>query len=293
MLDDDPPAAEEAAVPTEDGDSERDGRDLRAALGEALAALDAEDRPDALETADYRWLGVGLRLGVEHPEPARRLLAMLETPEAEQASQVGDPASDASQSAVPASQSRADKLTVDFRSTLLARSAALPLSGRAGPDPQPMFGWVAALTRAEILALGRVVEEMLATGSPPDIGRGFGFTWDAGVRLPREEREAMIGVFAELQITVGGVLAGRDLRAAPVERRRGLSGLLDPWLSRTHQTEAQAAAVIEATGEVAQRGLVALWNAWAALRYRALIPHSTFEVLVRPWQTVMGPLLEP
>ncbi len=145
-----------------------------------------------------------------------------------------------------------------------------------------MFGWVAALTRAEILALGRVVEEMLATGSPPDVGRGFGFTWDAGVRLPREEREAMIGLFAELQITVGGVLAGRDLRAGPLERRRGLSGLLDPWLSRTHQTEAQAAAVIEATGEVAQRGLVALWNAWAALRYRALIPHSTSESLVRP-----------
>ncbi len=84
-------------MPIEGGDSQRDGRDLRAALGEALAALDAEDRPDTLETADYRWLGVGLRLGVEHPEPARRLLALLEAPDAERASQVEDTASDASQ----------------------------------------------------------------------------------------------------------------------------------------------------------------------------------------------------
>ena len=30
-----------------------------------------------------------------------------------------------------------------------------------------------------------------------------------------------------------------------------------------------------------------------AMRYRALIPPPTFELLVRPWVTVVGPLPEP
>ena len=51
-------------------------------------------------------------------------------------------------------------------------------------------------------------------------------------------------------------------------------------------------AVIEAAGRPAQMGLVALWNVWAAMRYRASIPQGTFEMLVKPWITVVGPLPE-
>ena len=283
-------------MPIEGGDSERDGRDIPAALGEELARLDFENRRDVPGAADYHWLGVGLRLGMEHPEAARRLLALLEAPDAGRdtgrESGVAGAASSASDASGPGSRTPVDRVTGDFRSTLLARSAAMPLSERAGPDPRPMFGWVAALTPTEILAAGRVVDEMLAAGSSRDISRGFGIAWDAGVRLAREELEAMIGEFAEMQITVGGVLAGRDLQAGRAERRSGVSGLLDPWLSRTSTTEAQASAVIQATGELAQLGLVALWNAWVGLRYRAVIPRPTFEMLVRPWETVIGPVPE-
>lgn len=305
-------------MPTEGGGSGGSARDIRAALAEELARLgagarrdelgaedhrnelEAEDRgedlgradgPNELDAADYHWLGVGLRLGIEHPDAARRLLALLETPDAGRA-RAEDAGTHASDVPGPASRTPRDRATGDFRSTLLARSAAMPLSERAGPDPRPMFGWVAALTATEILAVGRVVDEMLASGSSRDISRGFGIAWDAGVRLAREELEAMIAEFAEMQIAVGGVLAGRDLQAGPVVRRRGVSGLLDPWLSRTSTTEAQASAVIQASGEVAQQGLVALWNAWAGLRYRPLIPRPTFELLVRPWETVIGPLPE-
>ena len=39
-----------------------------------------------------------------------------------------------------------------------------------------------------------------------------------------------------------------------------------------------------------RRGLVALWNVWMAMRYRTLIPQPTFDQLVHPWVTVVGPL---
>jgi hypothetical protein len=37
---------------------------------------------------------------------------------------------------------------------------------------------------------------------------------------------------------------------------------------------------------------VALWNAWVAVRYRTSIPQGTFDLLVKPWVTVVGPLPE-
>jgi len=55
--------------------------------------------------------------------------------------------------------------------------------------------------------------EMLASGAPPDLGRAFGITWDAGVRLPRRELDAMFAEFTDLQVTAASVLSGRDLRA--------------------------------------------------------------------------------
>ena len=108
-------------------------------------------------------------------------------------------------------------------SALLARAAALPSPEREGIGPEAMFGWVARLTPAEILQLGRVVHDMLGAGSPADIGRGFGLAWDAGVRLPRQDLKPMFREFTELEVTVAGVLAGRDLRAADRPRRHRAS----------------------------------------------------------------------
>ena len=161
-----------------------------------------------------------------------------------------------------------------------------------GPDV--MFGWAAGLTSREILSIGRVVGEMLAAGSPPDIGRGFGLTWDAGVRFPRQELNAMFREFTELEVTVGGVLAGRDLRASePTQRSRGLGAMLDGLFSRASPRDSQAAAALEGSGEPGRRGLVALWNVWVAMRFRSILPRPTFELLVQPWVTVVGPLPEP
>ena len=54
--------------------------------------------------------------------------------------------------------------------------------------------------------------------------------------------------------------------------------------------ELQAAEAIERNGDDGRRGLVALWNVWMAMRYRTLIPQPTFDQLVHPWVTVVGPL---
>jgi hypothetical protein len=68
-------------VPTE-GDWERYGRSLHAAMAELLEEFPEEVRPHALETADY-WLSLGLAIGLEHPAEALRLLGLIEANEEE------------------------------------------------------------------------------------------------------------------------------------------------------------------------------------------------------------------
>jgi hypothetical protein len=282
-------------MPTESGDPARNERALEEAVDEALAAFPDEDRAAAIEAVDYRWLSVGMRLGLERPEQARHLLELIGDVRADRAVPgVAEPG-DGSPVGPPATDGPGGSATVPVRSSLLARAAALPPSERATIGPEVTFGWAARLTPDEIRSLGRVVHDMLAAGSPPDIGRGFGLAWDAGVRLPRHEVDAMFKEFTELEVTVGGVLAGRDLRLAgqPAPRPRGLGAIFDPWSRRARPGESQAAAALETSGEPGRRGLVALWNVWVAMRFRTLIPRPTFELLVHPWVTVVGPLPEP
>jgi hypothetical protein len=282
-------------VPTHGGDDNDGGRALRDAIDEALAGLPGEER-GVLEPLDRRWLGIGLRLGLERPQRAGRLLELIasEAAEAGGASAAPDDAVEASGAAEAANESAPDPGLIPVRSSLLARAAAIPPSQRASVGPDVTFGWAARITRGEIRSLGLVVGEMLATGARQDVARGFGLAWNDGVRLPREELDVMFREFTELEITVGSVLAGRDLRigdSAPP--RRGLGALLHPLTARGLPGQAEAAAAMESSGQPGQRGLVALWNAWVAMQYRARIPAPTYELLVRPWVTVVGPLPGP
>jgi len=281
----------ERSMQVDGGDTRRDTRALEEAVDEALAESSDLD-PVAFEAADYRWLGIGLRLGLERPDRARHLLELIGALEADQAAFAdvhprGVSPADGTAAAYPAGA-----VAVPVSSSLLARAAALPWSERTGLGPDVAFGWAARLSSGEILALGRVVQEMLAVGSPPDVARGFGLAWDAGVRLPRQEQDAMFRDFTELEVTVAGVLSGRDVRAEEeAQRPRGFAALFGQWVARPEQS--RAAAALESSGESAQRGLVALWNVWMAMRYRSLIPLPTFELLVHPWVTVVGPLPPP
>jgi hypothetical protein len=277
-------------MPTEGDDAAGLARALQAAMDEVLPELPGQERAHAPEAVDYHWLGLGMRLGLDRPQQARHLLELIGAREADRAalspgSAEGAPGADVPATDVPATD-------VPVGSALLARAAAVPPADRASLEPEEMFRWAAALTSAEILSLGRVVQDMLAAGSPADIDRGFGIAWDAGAHLPQPELRVMFKEFTELEITVGSVLAGHDLRRGePVQQSRGLFGaLLGPWASRTRPGESQAAAELERSGEPARRGLVALWNVWVAMRYRELIPRSTFDLLVHPWVTVVGPL---
>ena len=64
-------------------------------------------------------------------------------------------------------------------------------------------------------------------------------------------------------------------------------------MPRARPGESQAAAAIDRSGEPGRLGLIALWNVWMAMRYRRLIPRPTFELLVHPWETVVGALPGP
>jgi hypothetical protein len=276
---------------SDDGDKQDGMRVVNSALGEALDELPGGDRGARLDAVDYRWLSVGMRLGLERPERARAILALIA---AEQDSRVVTQHGDARLVSGGGGQGIDEArgaASIPVASALLARAAALPASARTNAGPEVAFGWAARLAPEEILRLGRVVGEMLAAGSPPDIGRGFGITWSAGVRLPRHELEAMVQEFTELEITVGGILAGRDLRAGPpAATPQGIAAWLGDWKPRMRPEESQAAGAIERNGEAGRRGLVALWNVWMAMRYGTLIPRPTFDLLVRPWVTVVGPL---
>jgi len=281
----------ERSMQDEGGDTARDTRTLEGAVDEALAEFSDVD-PVALEAADYLWLGIGLKLGLERPDRARHLLELIGALEAGQASSPEVDATGVSPTGAPATAYPAGAVAVPVSSSLLARAAALPWSERTGLGPDVAFGWAARLSSGEILALGRAVQEMLAAGSPTDVGRGFGLAWDGGVRLPRKEHDAMFRDFTELEVTVAGVLTGRDVRAEEqAQQPRGLAAVFGQWVARPEQS--RAAAALESSGEPARRGLVALWNAWMAMRYRSLIPLPTFELLVHPWVTVVGPLPPP
>lgn len=279
---------------TDGVDQVRPAQSLEGAVDEALAGLPDEDRAAALKAVDYRWLAVGMRLGLERPDEARHLLEMIGAREAGPAAPGEGNAADVAQAGTPTNDDPGDSASVPVRSALLARAAALPPSERAIIGPEATYGWAARLTPAEILLLGRVVHDMQASGSPRDIGRGFGLAWDAGVRLPRQELKQMFREFAELEVTVAGVLVGRDLRAGePAPRPQGLGALLGQLVPRVRPEESQAAAALESSGEPGRLGLIALWNVWMAVRYRRLIPRPTFEALVHPWETVVGALPEP
>jgi hypothetical protein len=65
------------------------GRSLTRAMAEVLDETPEELRPHLLETADY-WISVGLTIGLKHPGDGRRLLAVIEKDEAEQAELLDD-----------------------------------------------------------------------------------------------------------------------------------------------------------------------------------------------------------
>jgi len=73
----------------------------------------------------------------------------------------------------------------------------------------------------------------------------------------------------------------------------GLSATIQGWFApRRSPADGAVSGVFDQFGTPAQRGLVAAWNAWAALRFRALLTPALFDQLVRPWTTVVGRLPE-
>ncbi len=275
-------------MPIDAGDPPPDAQSLERAVDEAVAGFPDEARADALTPVDDRWLGIGIRLGLERPDDARRLLELIAARAADRVAPAVEDGALGSPVGAPAGEGSGEAPAVPVRSALLARSAAVPYAERASIGAEATFGWAALLTGGEVQRLGCIVREMLDSGAPADIGRGFGLAWDAGVRLPRRELDQLFREFTELQMTVAGVLAGRDLRSEPTVRTDGVSGLLGQLVPRARPGEAQAAAAIEGSGDSGRLGLVATWNAWMAVRFRSLIPPPTFEQLVRPWVTVVG-----
>jgi len=278
---------------TDSGDQERDALALRAAMDAMLEGLTDEQRANIPDRLLHRWLAFGIRLGLDRPGQSGRLLELIDTRGVEPAL-VDEPHAAVTAASGRDAESPAASEQIPTVSLVLARAASITASDLADQEPGARFAWAARLTSADILSLGGVVGDMLAAGSPADVARGFGVAWDAGVRLPRRERNELFARFSELQVTVGGILAGRDLWAEQRSRREtGFEALLSSWRFGSGPHESRAAAAIDQGGDRARWGLVAAWNAWVAMRYRELIERPTFEVLVRPWVTAVGPLPDP
>lgn len=180
------------------------------------------------------------------------------------------------------------------RSRLLVRSALLGRERMEELGPEQIWGWAAGLSRDQIVWMGRVVAAMARDEAVPNIERAFGVAWDQGVHLPWSDRERFIGEFADLGVTIGSDLAGRDLREEDVRPRgRGWRAVLDLRFSRTRPSEERAFSTIEAAGREAGLGVIACWNAWLAVRYRSTLEDALFEQLTRPWRTVVGDLPPP
>ncbi len=301
----------------DDRDAARDGTlrnagSLRAVIDEAIAAhggpgrggpdRGSPDGPSSPPPMHPDSLAVGIWLGLTRPGEARRILELIESGDTDLLTGENPRTADPAATRVNLEQPDAPE-PIAATSMLLARAASLaepdvarsraePATASAGSSPR--FGWATRLTRAEILAAGGVVDAMIARGAPTDVTRGFGLAWDAGVRIPRHERDGLLAQFVELETTVAEVLTGRDLRPrGPAPRATGLAAMLGSWIARSDPANAEVSAALDQGGEPARLGLIALWNAWAATQFRALIPQPTYELLVEPWITVMGPLPEP
>jgi hypothetical protein len=289
------------------GPTSTDPADLAATLGASLAVA---GEPAGDGPVDMRSLAMGLRVGLRHPELARHLLETLgvatpgpvagkpATASPERATASPAEPSDETEAAAFDDGVRDDEGVrgaedVPVASQLLARAARLP-HGEARPDPDVLFSWALRLLPSEVPAMGRIVQRMLADGASPDTGRGFGLAWSAGVKLPHRDVDRMFADFTELELTVCSVLAGHDLRdVPPPSAGGGLGRLFSGWFGGSaggSPASREADAVLDRGGRAAQLGLVATWNAWMAMRYRDLVPESTFDLLVRPWVRTVGPL---
>ena len=250
---------------------------IDATVKAALDDLLGDNAPEAAgEVPDLRWLGLGIRLGLERPDRARHLLDLLEA---------GDTA--------PVNVADPDEVPV--RSQLLARSALTAPAAKGQVDAEVVFGWASRLAPSEILAIGRTVEQMVADGASTDVTRGFGIAWRAGAKIPLKSLDGMLAEFTQLQLVVAGVLAGHDIAAAAREepKSRGGFGALSVLQGRLRGSSPamhESDMVLRQRGRPAALGLVALWNAWTAVRYRDVIPAATFDLLVQPWISVVGRL---
>ena len=272
------------------GDATEPEGALEAALADALASVHDRGAAPAPGHVDLRWLDIGIRLGLERPGHARHLLELIEAQAADPAGAAPDDEPPAVGGALAGSGPGGTGGDVPAPSLFLARSAAYTPAERASLGPEVVFGWATELDAGKVTRMGGVVTAMLADGAPADIGRGFGLAWDSGVKIPRPERDTMFEEFIQLEITVGGVLVGRDLRAVEgAPRQRGFGAFAQLFGGRS-MSPSPATAAIEAAGTPARRGLVALWNTWVAMRYRTAIPEPTFELMTRPWVTVVGRL---
>ncbi len=284
-------------------------RSEAAAPRDPLAAAMAEVRDEhprvPNEPADRYWLRMGLSLGAEQPEQAGMLLGQLEAaagvsraaaPGSDRGS--GFPPPDLDVEATPGGSDDAQADPADDEvplcSMLLARSAALPAADTESFDAEAVFGWAARVTRDEVLRMGGVVESMLAEGLTSDLAKGFAITWRAGLKLPGADFTFLFRAFTELEMTVGGVLGGYDIRIDSRAPKQGwFNSVFGPLVSRRDSRAAEAGGIVERAGKPGQQGLIAMWNVWAALRFREHVPATLFEQLVRPWVTVVGRLPEP
>ncbi len=271
-----------------------DSQAPRDALADALGELREDYTVEPGEPADRYWLRVGLRLGLQRPGRAQLLLERLEGGATARAETPGDAGATPSEPAAaspaePASRG-ADPDAIPVRSLLLARAAMLALT----EPPETVFGWASRLTADEITRMGRIVEDQVQGGAMRDLTRGFGLTWTAGVRVPHSELNELFARFTDLELTVAGVLAGHDVRESSLRSKSSISDTVQRWfLPKASPGADEAAAIFEGAGEAAQRGLIAVWNVWAAMRYRSSMPAPTFELLIRPWVAVVGRLPEP
>ena len=159
-------------VANDAGDPRRADEAAEAAVQEALAGFPEEDR-DERSPVDVRWLGIGLRLGLERPDEARHLLAIIGARMADRGAVADAEAGD------PAAGRPAD---VPTRSALLARSAALPFAKLASLGPEAAFGWAAMLipainkdrSRYTCRSLTIPMVNLLADGDPPSEPNRFG-----------------------------------------------------------------------------------------------------------------------
>jgi hypothetical protein len=156
------------------------------------------------------------------------------------------------------------------------------------------------ITKAELLALDRAVDDLVAEGGDEKhLRKGFFFAWYHGPKLTAEDEGALNALFVDVLVAIARGITDVDAwamtKGRATSQRPGLLGsLLEVFSMRSPSREVEDLAIKLIEGAVMpfdpRVAIVSAWNAACAVVLHGRLDATTDEVLGAAWRRTIGDL---